>query len=205
MMAPWTSRLIFFQRAPFSGCFWSPCWSLGCSERKFCLQQADGPLSMGNALEQRNHGISPTGESTDPRTVSSHELHVQLLGKSRGGLPSFADLTRAPRPDPAGGQSAGRGVARAMPHRVHRGRRRLAALLTAPPGRPRSRPSCATTAPRAAPRAAPSATAAVIGLDLAFNAAVIGFDLAQHRRPPRLWAGRQQRQQHHGQHHRRQQ
>ena len=97
MMAPWTSRLIFFQRAPFSGCFWSPCWSLGCSERKFCLQQADGPLSMGNALEQRNHGISPTGESTDPRTVSSHELHVQLLGKSRGGLPSFADLTRGPR------------------------------------------------------------------------------------------------------------
>ena len=98
----WTSQLIFFQRAPFSGCFWSPCWSLGCSERKFCLQQADGPLSMGNALEQRNHGISPTGESTDPRTVSSRELHVQLLGKSRGGLPSFADLTRAPRPDPAG-------------------------------------------------------------------------------------------------------
>ena len=42
------------------------------------------------------------GESTDPRTVSSRELHVQLLGKSRGGLPSFADLTRAPRPDPAG-------------------------------------------------------------------------------------------------------
>jgi len=37
--------------------------------------------------------------------VSSRELHVQLLGKSRGGLPSFADLTRgprAPRPDPAG-------------------------------------------------------------------------------------------------------
>ena len=32
----------------------------------------------------------PTGESTDPRTVSSRELHVQLLGKSRGGLPSFS-------------------------------------------------------------------------------------------------------------------
>ena len=34
--------------------------------------------------------------------MSSRELHVQLLGKARGGLPSFADLTRAPRPDPAG-------------------------------------------------------------------------------------------------------
>jgi hypothetical protein len=52
----------------------------------------------------RNRGISPTGASTDPWTASSRELHVQLLGKSRRGLPSFVDLdlTRAPRPDPAG-------------------------------------------------------------------------------------------------------
>ena len=54
----------------------------------------------------RNHGISPTGESTDPRTVSSRELHVQPW-ENRAGLPSFADLTRAPRPDPArGGEQA---------------------------------------------------------------------------------------------------
>ena len=35
-------------------------------------------------------------------------------------------------PGPGGGRRAGRGVARATPHRVHRGRRRLAAMLTAP-------------------------------------------------------------------------
>ena len=63
----------------------------------------NGPRACNfSALAQRNHGISPTGASTDPWTASSRELHVQLLGKSRGGLPSFADLTRAPRPDPAG-------------------------------------------------------------------------------------------------------
>ena len=52
---------------------------------------------------------------------------------SRGGLLSFADLTRAPRPDPAGdGEQAA-----ALRERCRtastggRGRRRLAALLTA--------------------------------------------------------------------------
>ena len=44
-------------------------------------------------------------------------------------------------PGPGGGRRAGRGVARATPHRVHRGRlcirRRLAAMLTAPLTSPR--------------------------------------------------------------------
>jgi hypothetical protein len=45
--SPWTSRLIFFHRAPFSfqvGVSGVHAGVWGCSERKNCLQQADGPL-----------------------------------------------------------------------------------------------------------------------------------------------------------------
>ena len=60
--------------------------------------------------------LSPSKRFESIYACRLRERSAGILGKSCGGLPSFTDMTRAPRPQATDTAGPGGGVATALPH-----------------------------------------------------------------------------------------